>query len=91
MLFRCFYYPWLAVLGGLGSDSVKLCWLLLLMILNLLLVTGLHVSIWSLSSVLLGCSRYPGESVDLAVTGFLGDLKTVALVAADVLGALQTI
>jgi hypothetical protein len=35
MLFRCFGVSWLAMVGELDSDAVKVYWLLLLMILHL--------------------------------------------------------
>jgi hypothetical protein len=69
-------YPELAVAGELGSDDPIVYWLLLLMVLHLplaiwlsLVLTGLGVSVWSLSPVSLGCYRSPGRPSDCGVFG----------------------
>jgi hypothetical protein len=72
------------VVGELGSDGAKVYWLLLLMAYHLhlstwfsLVLTGLYVSVWSLSPVTLGCCRSPGRPVTLATEDLLGGLQTL--------------
>ena len=65
-------YLMLAMVGELGFDGAKVCWLLLLMFLHLplaiclsLVLTCLSVSVWSL------------PPVSLVTADLLGDLHTV--------------
>lgn len=71
-------------MGELGCNDAKVHWLLLLMVLCLplaiwlsLMLGGLGISVWSLPLVSLGCCRFPGRPVALAVLDLLGGLQIV--------------
>jgi glucose-6-phosphate-specific signal transduction histidine kinase len=88
-------YSWLAVLEDLSSDSAKVYWFLLLIILSLSLdiwlsqvLSGLGDSVWSLPPVFLGFHQSPGGSEALIAADLLVDLQTIALTEADLLRAL---
>ena len=97
-------------MGELGFDDAQVYWLLLLKVLCLpfaiwlsQVFAGMSHSVWSLHLLLLGCFRYSGRPVALAVADCLWDLPTgssserqksywsVALATTDPLGVLQTV
>lgn len=93
-------YPGLAVVVKLGSDGVRIYWLLLFMVLHLpltiwlfLVSTVLGVSVWSLSPVSLGCFRSYRRHMVLAVADLrcLQIVGSVALAVAHFPGDLQTV
>ena len=74
-------YPVLAVVGELGFDGASVYWLLLFIVLYLPLVislsvvlSGLGVSVWSLSTVFLCFSSSPGRPITLTVADLLEQL-----------------
>lgn len=94
-------YPGLVVVEELGSDGVRVYWLLLLMVLHLpadiwliLVLTGLDVSLWSLVPLSLCFCSSLGRPMSMALADLLGGIQRVGSVAlgkAVLIGVLQTV